>query len=143
MQTQNNKKYFWRHIALGLLALVLLVTPILLAGCEISSATERVKISPDAAVLKKGQSVTLTASGGYVYDWSLSDNTLGILNTRRGVQVLYTSLYNPPTDTPVIQIVKVTSFFSENDGTNTSGTNAPVAHEAEAYITHITVSNTP
>lgn len=112
---------------------------LLLIGCEVDSASRRIEIHPDSATIKYGQALTLSALNGYVYDWSLSDNTMGTLNTRSGQQVTYTSLTDPAT--PVVQIITVTSTFSDNYDTNNTGSNAPVVHSAEAYVTHINSSN--
>ncbi|MFA5043977.1 MAG: hypothetical protein WC381_10855 [Kiritimatiellia bacterium] len=112
----------------------------LLAGCEVSSASRKIEVNPNSATIKYGQALTLSAINGYVYTWSLSDNTLGTLNTRQGQQVIYTSLTDPAT--PVVQIVTVSSKFSDTDASG-SGSNAPVVHTAEAYITHINSSNSP
>ena len=124
---------------LGCLAVVAPVA-LLLAGCEVDSASRKIEIHPDSATLKYGQSLTLSALNGYVYVWSLSDNTLGTLNTRSGQQVTYTSMTDPAT--PVVQIVTVSSTFSDTDASG-SGSNAPVVHTGEAYITHINSSNMP
>ena len=111
-----------------------------LAGCEVESANRRIEVRPDSAVLKYHESVTLSANNGYVYRWSLSDNTIGALSTRSGQQTVYTSLTDPAT--PVIQVVTVTSTFSDNVVTNDSGTNSsPSVYSAEAYITHIPSTN--
>ena len=110
----------------------------LLTGCEVDSSSRKIVIHPDSATLKYGQALTLSALNGYVYDWSLSDNTMGTLNTRRGQQVIYTSMTDPAA--PVLQIITVTSTFSDNSDSGT-GSNAPVIHSAEAYITHIPYSN--
>ena len=112
----------------------------LLTGCEVESASRKIIIHPDSATLKYGQALTLSALNGYVYTWSLSDNTLGTLNTRQGQQVTYTSMTDPAT--PVVQTITVTSTFSDNSDSGT-GSNAPVVHTAEAYITHINSSNNP
>lgn len=112
----------------------------LLAGCEVDSASRRIEIRPDSATLEYGQSVTLTAYYGYIYDWSLSDTTLGVLNTRRGSAVVYTSLSAPAE--PTVQIVTVQSTFSDNVDDSGSSTNgSAVVHSAEAFITHISVTN--
>ena len=119
-----------------------LVAPLafLLTGCEVDSASRDIEIHPDSATIKYGQALTLSALNGYVYTWSLSDNTMGTLNTRQGQQVTYTSLIDPAT--PIVQIITVTSTFSEGDSSGT-GSNAPVVHTAEAYITHINSTNSP
>lgn len=112
----------------------------LLTGCEVSSASRNIEINPNAATIKYGQALTLSALNGYVYTWSLSDNTIGTLNTRSGIQVIYTSLTDPAT--PVVQIITASSTFSDDDSSGT-GSNSPVVHTAEAYITHINSSNSP
>lgn len=124
------------------LGLAAVVAPLacLLAGCEVDSASRKIEINPNSATIKYGQALTLNALYGYVYTWSLSDNTLGTLNTRQGQQVIYTSLTDPAT--PTVQIITVSSTFSDTDASGT-GSNAPVVHTAEAYITHINSSNTP
>lgn len=113
----------------------------LLAGCEVDSANQQIEIHPDSAILKYGESVSLSALNGYIYHWSLSDSTLGALNTYQGQQVIYTSLSDPAA--PVVQVVTVTSTFYDNIDTNASGSNAPTIHTGEAYITHINSSNNP
>ncbi|MBU0714738.1 MAG: hypothetical protein KJ964_05230 [Verrucomicrobia bacterium] len=112
----------------------------MLTGCEVESASRKIEIHPDSATIKYGQALTLSALNGYVYTWSLSDNTMGTLNTRQGIQVTYTSLTDPAT--PVVQVITVSSTFSDTDASDT-GSNAPVVHTAEAYITHINSSNNP
>ena len=124
------------------LGCVAVLAPIafLLTGCEVESASRKIFVNPDSATIKYGQALTLSALNGYIYDWSLSDNTMGTLNTRRGQQVTYTSMTDPIT--PVVQTITVKSTFSDNSDSGT-GTNAPVVHSAEAYITHINSSNNP
>ncbi|MFH1969850.1 MAG: hypothetical protein ABIJ53_05990 [Verrucomicrobiota bacterium] len=112
----------------------------ILTGCEVDSASRKIEIHPDSATIKYGQALTLSALNGYVYTWSLSDNTMGTLNTRSGIQVIYTSLTDPAT--PVVQVITVSSTFSDTDESGT-GSNAPVVHTGEAYITHINSSNSP
>jgi len=112
----------------------------LLTGCEVDSASRKIEIHPDSATIKYGQALTLSALNGYIYEWSLSDNTMGTLNTRQGQQVTYTSLTDPAT--PVVQTITVSSTFSDTDSSDTSS-NAPVVHTGEAYITHINSSNNP
>jgi hypothetical protein len=125
------------------LGCVAVLAPIvfLLIGCEVESASRKIEIHPDSATIKYGQALTLSALNGYVYTWSLSDNAIGTLNSRQGQQVTYTSLTDPAT--PVVQIITVTSTFSDNSDTNGTGSNAPVVHTGEAYITHINSSNSP
>ena len=130
-----------QYKSIGLwLGCVAVVAPLafLLTGCEVESASRKIEIHPDSATIKYGQALTLSALNGYVYAWSLSDNTMGTLNTRQGQQVTYTSLTDPAT--PAVQIITVTSTFSDTDASGT-GSNSPVVHTAAAYITHIISSN--
>ncbi len=90
---------------LGCLAVVAPLA-FLLIGCEVDSASRKIIIHPDSATIKYSQSLTLSALNGYVYTWSLSDNTMGTFNTRQGQQVTYTSMTDPAT--PV-----VTDHYSE------------------------------
>lgn len=114
-------------------AALLMIT--LLCGCEVDSAAQKVKINPDSATLRYGESVTLTAYNGYVYTWSLANETYGMLSARSGMTVTYTSYYDPPT--PVVQVVRVTSSFSDNGGGSSSTNSSSSTNTAEAYITHI------
>jgi len=93
-------------------AVCVLACSVLLVGCEIDSVTSIVRIDPDAATISKNQAITLTAYDGYNYQWSLSEGTWGTLNTRRGSQVIYTSLYEPTDSMPAVQVVAVVSTFS-------------------------------
>lgn len=123
-------------LALGALAC-------LAAGCEVDSASHRIEVRPDSVTLEYKESVTLSAYNGYVYDWSLSDPSLGTLDRRRGQMVTYTSLYQGTGSAQ--QVVTVTSTFSDSSNTSDGGTNTPTptVHQAEAYITHINSINTP
>lgn len=124
------KSFFVFSAALGSAALLMIV---FLCGCEVDSAARKIEVRPDTAVLRYGESVTLTAYNGYVYEWSLQNEAWGRLNTRQGIMVTYTSIYDPAA--PAAQVITVTSTFSDNSDSN-SGSN-PVSHTAEAYITHI------
>lgn len=111
-----------------------------LTGCKIESADSEVRIEPDSAVLEKHQSVTLTAHGGYHCKWSLGTEEWGVLSTRSGSEVVYTSLYEPSGDTPVVQVVTVSSTFYTSDSGSSAGTNGgstSYVSSAEAYITHL------
>lgn len=123
---------------------------LLLAGCEVDSASSTVEISPDAAYLNsKYQAVTLTAVGGYECTWSLATDAWGYLNTRKGSQVVYTSVYQPTGESPAIQIVTVASKFTtmsgmDNGSLPVAATNVPSTnvHYATAYIYHLPVVTT-
>lgn len=126
-------------LATMLIGVIGLISGLLfLTGCEVSSANDKIEINPDSARLNKNESVVLTANGGYQYQWSLDNNTYGYLNKRTGDTVIYTSLYSPPVSNfPVIQVVTVTSSFSDSStgATNSGGTGT--VHQASAYITHL------
>ncbi len=119
-----------------------------LAGCEVDSASSTIEITPDSVVLgKKGESVTLTCAGGYECTWSLETESYGTLNTRRGIQVVYTSQYQPAGGADsVIQVVTVASRFSRiasadytttmAGATNIPSTNTTIQY-ATAYITQL------
>lgn len=66
---------------------------VLLVGCETeSAASAAIAVTPSAATLTAANaSVALTASGGWGYTWSLSDESLGTLNKRSGSSVVYTA----------------------------------------------------
>jgi hypothetical protein len=138
-------KYF-KSSAVTLLDMALLAGFAFLCGCEVDSATQRIEIRPDSAMLRYRESVTLTAYNGYIYDWSLQTESMGVLSTRRGMMVTYTSTSDPTS--PQIQVITVSSTFSDNDSGSSSSN--PVSHTAQAYITHIpatsdlvTASSTP
>ena len=115
-------------------ALLMIVS---LCGCEVDSASRKIEVRPDSATLRYKESVTLTAYNGYIYAWSLQNETYGKLSSRSGMMVTYTSMSDPAT--PQLQIITVTSTFSDNSDSG-SGSN-PVSHTAEAYITHISATS--
>ena len=115
-------------------AVTVLAVLCVMAGCETESASSRITISPSESSLRKDQSVTLTASGGYDYEWSLSAEDWGTLSRRRGTSTTYTSLYEPGSNNVETQIITVTSVIEGNSSTN-SATNG--TWTAEAYVKHI------
>ncbi len=110
----------------------------LLTGCETESVSDnKVRISPESAAIGVNESVTLNASGGFDYSWSLSNSSLGVLSTRSGPTTVYTSRSaNTSTNQATVQVVTVVS--SVQSGGRQSGTNtvSGVAGSAEAYIEH-------
>ena len=119
-------------ILLSVVAAVLLIVNI---GCETQSAQEKVTITPDSAGIQRSETITFTASGGYEYEWSLGEESWGILNTRRGATVQYTSLHSASNGK---QIITVTSTISgaPGGGTNTADT-ADSAYFVKATATVI------
>ncbi len=121
---------------LGVAGLVALAA---FTGCEVDSADTDIYITPDSGVLNKHQSVALTAHGGYRYTWSLGTEEWGTLSHRTGSEVVYTSLYEP-SDTPVVQIINVSSVFYSSDstgGADTNGTTTSHVSTAQAFLTHL------
>lgn len=122
-------------IASAVSDLMVLTIIALFCGCEVDSATQKIEIRPDSAALRYGESVTLTAYNGYIYAWSLQNESWGKLSSRSGIMVTYTSLYDPAA--PALQIITVTSTFSDNSVSGASTNPAPTTNTAQAYITHI------
>lgn len=75
------------------------------AGCEAQSSREAVIITPSTATVKKGQSVSFTASGGHEYWWELKYEGWGTLSTKRGPTTVYTALVTPGVSNAVLNQV--------------------------------------
>jgi len=123
----------------------LLAASLALTGCEDTESTDTpVKITPSSTALRKGESVTLTASGGFEYKWAMEQDKLdwGFLSAYEGETVVYTSLYDPPSQSAV-HVITVTSTYPSAYRADAL-TNAPPVDggkTAEAYITHLSPSN--
>jgi len=118
----------------------LLVSFVLISGCEVDSATETITITPSSVTVWKGDTVQFTASGGYEYQWELTtsdgaSSIYGTLSSTRGQSVTYTCLYSPGASNVVNEVLTVTSVIPGG----TSGTNATSSTQAsaEAIITHV------
>lgn len=113
-----------------------------IASCDTQSADTQVTITPSSATIHSGQAITLTASGGYDYRWSLSDRNLGFLNTSVGPQVVYTATSATGTGSNGnVQVVTVVSFIEGSATSHTtnelSSYNQSATATAEAYITQL------
>lgn len=110
------------------LSLLLALAGILVwSGCEADTATQTVVISPESVVVKLGQTVKFSASGGYDYRWNLDPNDgSGALNTSFGNSVLYTCLTTNGSTPKRIEVV------STIEGSSSGTTNTP-AYSAQAY----------
>ncbi len=110
-------------------------------SCETQSANATVRISPSSASLSRSQSVSLTASGGFDYKWSLGDDTIGTLSSRDGATVVYTSRHSPnagDTNKPNSVISQVVTVVSTIEGASATTTNSTsLSTSAEAFITHL------
>ena len=88
---------------------------LLFLGCEATSSADlQLLLNPRSASLHYGQQQKFTVSGGFDYRWSLSDETIGVLDTRSGNQVVYTDT----STNSVNQILTVQSFISGASGNN-------------------------
>jgi len=113
----------WR-LAMGCAALML-------AGCEVSSERRQVAITPSAAALRKGEAVTLVASGGEDYTWALAEPHMGYLSALRGDTVVYTSRFMPDRGEASLQTVTVTALGGGSPNA------LDTARTADALITHL------
>ncbi|MBR3085491.1 MAG: hypothetical protein IKH04_03715 [Kiritimatiellae bacterium] len=83
-----------------------------LAGCESeSSSSASVSVSPGFSRVPAGQSVTLSASGGDGYGWSLSNPSYGRLSASTGSSVVYTSAKNGVTQVVTLKATLGSSAF--------------------------------
>lgn len=128
-------KYGKSFIIPAVLDLAALLVMAFICGCEVDSAAQKIEIRPDSVTLRYGESVTFTAYNGYIYSWSLQNESWGRLSARSGIMVTYTSLYDPVS--PAVQVITVNSTFSDNTDSGSGSSTNPVSHTAEAYITHI------
>ena len=116
---------------------------LLAGGCEVESASNRIRISPESVTLRKDEVCMFTAEGGYVYTWSLENEQWGTLSSRHGNPVYYTCTYVPSNEPYSIQTIYVVSTYRDTTDyddatTNSTGTNNPSVYQdqAEAYIVH-------
>lgn len=143
-------RYHWgvmnRMAILGLTVLTL-AGGLCFVGCETESASENnVDITPASATILIDESVTLTASGGYDYEWSLENDSWGTLSTTEGSTTTYTSAYDPDADTwQEHQVVTVRSYLNKavakadsTNGTSDINNFTDYQQTAEAIITHQT-----
>lgn len=85
------------------------------AGCETDSASDiAINISPSGGTLNAGQTIQLTASGGWNYRWSC-DQEKGYLSSTTGSKVSYTA-YSASSNTT--HTITVTGIGSTSGGTN-------------------------
>jgi hypothetical protein len=125
-------KHARRHTVLfGMVVLGVLFAGI---GCETEPASEKVRVSPDAATIRLGETASFVATGGFDYEWSLSNETLGTLSTRSGPTTVYTSRSDPGGSNTLQQVLTVTSRI----GNATTSNAAPsLVKTATSVITHL------
>jgi hypothetical protein len=104
----------------------------LFQGCEVESASDNsVEITPEYSAIDEGESVVLTASGGYSYEWSLEDTDWGVFSEKTDTTVRYTSTYQGTSDNEV-QTITLRSYI---EGSSTSTNDTTYEQFAYAYIT--------
>jgi len=147
----------WLTCSLSALAFIGLIIS---TGCETETASENdVRISPSSIGLRPNQTAEFTASGGYEYTWSLSNDSIGVLTTRTGPRTVYINR-SPVTESgspsgsnttaqvdsgeTMVQILTVTSSpgFTETETQSSVSNGAPARvsgfiKTAEAIIEHL------
>ncbi|MDP6810967.1 MAG: hypothetical protein QGH42_13465 [Kiritimatiellia bacterium] len=127
-----------KRIAIPLFVVLALIGGLCFVGCETESASQNnVLISPRSAIILIDNTVELTASGGFDYEWSLEQEEWGTLSTTKGSRTVYTSAHDPDPETwQEHQVITVKSYINRQAG----GTNgfSDYAQTAEAIITHQT-----
>jgi hypothetical protein len=122
-----------RRLSLILAPALLIAGLFLGVGCDTDSTSSAIDVSPSSVVLKKGQSATFTASGGYEYTWSLDpDDGSGQLNTLKGPTVKYTCLSTngaTPKKVVVTSTIEGTSTSSSSSTTSNSTTTTSAYRE--------------
>jgi len=113
-----------------LLPVVAVLGSLLFCGCEVNSANTRVTITPGSVAMRKGDSVTFKAEGGYEYSWSISPDSYGTLSPRTGPTTTFAAL-SAPADS--VQIVVTATTYITGLGGNTNGVTTTA--EGEAFIT--------
>lgn len=97
----------------------------LFSACETQDAGGGIEVTPGYTEIHPGERVTLTASGGVNYTWSLGTAGCGGLSNSKGASVTYIA---PSTlTTTVDQTIIATSSSDAGTGSSSSSTNAPVA----------------
>lgn len=120
-----------KKLSLIFAAVATVAAMIFTAGCETDSADEiSVSISPNYAKLKAGQSITLTASGGWNYRWSVRPSTAGSLSRTAGDSVVYTAVEEGKT---------VTIELRGMGGETTSSTSTNAVTTTGAYTATATI----
>jgi hypothetical protein len=87
-----------------------------------SAESSEMYIEPANLVMRKGQSQTFTAVGGYDYKWSVDNESVGVLNPRTGSTVTYTVVNSAATGSVVT--ISVVSYIEGRKTTVDSSTNS-------------------
>lgn len=132
---------FSRAMMIGATFVLSATGALLWTGCETSSATEPLTVSPSSVVLASGQSQLFTVSGGYHYTWSITSGTAsgsnvaanasGSLSSLTGSEVRYTAPTGDALSGSVV--IQVTSTI---EGSSSGTSNSPAyAVTGQAVVT--------
>ena len=123
----------YQTIVTGILCLLLCAIGTLVwTGCDASSATDALSVSPGSVMVAPGDDVEFTVSGGYDYTWSLSpDDGSARLSTTTGSKTIYTCLTTNVGTTPK-SIVVTSTIQGSGSGTSNSPAYA-VSGSAKIY----------
>ncbi len=125
-----------RKLVTFLSILAIALGGLMTSSCDdVDPASEDITITPSESTLKIGESVDLTAAGGYSYTWSLADENKGTLSTRTGSTTTYTSHYEPEEDI-YSQVVTVTSTIAPDYDSNSTSNSTASTGTGEAYVKH-------
>ncbi len=125
------------------LSLLLTAVAVLHTACENRSADDSsLRVEPQAIGIRINEAIDFNASGGFSYDWSLSDDTLGVLTTKKGPTTRYISRRAPEAGAgPMVQRLTVTSVVGghggDGTGTNVTDLGSGFVDTAEAVIEHL------
>jgi hypothetical protein len=135
------------NICIAILRLVLSAAVCLaIVGCDTESTSENnVHITPSSITLRKGQSVTFVASGGYEYTWS--NEGYGRFSTKTGDTTVYTSTFDAGTNSSseVFETITVISTLpgphasdtSSGSSSNTTTSGGTYQQQTEAFVHHV------
>lgn len=101
---------------------------LLIAACETESAGgSSLSVSPSSATLGLDQSITLKASGGETYSWSLANTEIGHLSGNSGGVVIYTATSVGTNQTVTVSTGGGSSSMSGTNTVVSTGTSASVS----------------
>lgn len=99
------------------------LSPLLFLGCEAESTADlELDLSPVSVTMRNGDAQVFNVSGGFNYRWILSNEDLGILNTRVGNQVVYTATSTNKA-TQILTVQSIIQGASQVNNTNAATTN--------------------
>lgn len=124
---ETEKTLYMKTIKLALFGILLTSVFIGITGCETESSDQiAIKISPNTARVRVGESQEFVATGFSDYTWSLSKPEMGAISTTKGDRTVYTAFTSNTTDVQVLTCEVVIAAGTTN-GTPAS---------AEALISH-------